>query len=161
MLPRASGYSTAIAQSGSDVVNPQNEEIISITGGEGGILDIESRAFTIPWPQSYLDVYTSVSLTATAAVESAIPASASSAGAEPFENIQLPALLPRGTPPTAFFTAERAIGPTPASTVGAPSPSSNEESAAVMDQRVTSGVLYSGFTTAAAAMVLEVFAPRR
>lgn len=139
----------ALAQSVSNVVDPQKGNIESITEGEDGIPDLDSQASAIPWPQSYIDAYASAIPNISAATTSAVlaPTQAPSPATQ-MENIQFPFL-----PPKASFTAERAVGPSSTGTQ-----TQGSDSAGIMDLKVTAGVLCLGFTMAAATMIVEIFA---
>lgn len=153
----------ALAQSHNDLANPLNKTTSSITKGKDGIPRVVSRLPAIPWPQSYVDAYNAQDASVTAATASGNLTLTSSTSASPTANIRLSEL-----PPTASITAEGATAPAPTSNSSTPSPNSGlpqstampeDPSAGVMDVRVSTGILCFGFTMAAAAMVLEIFAP--
>ncbi|KAL8723608.1 MAG: hypothetical protein Q9225_000150 [Loekoesia sp. 1 TL-2023] len=153
----------ALAQSHNDLANPLNKTITPITKGKDGIPGVVSRLPAIPWPQSYIQSYNAHDASATAATASGIPTLTSSTSASPIANVRVSEL-----PPTASITAEGATGPTPTSNSSTPGPNGGlpqstivpgDTNAGVMDVRISVGVLCFGFTMAAAAMVLEIFAP--
>lgn len=139
----------ALAQSVAGIANPENEHVVPIVKGADGIPELYATATAIPWPQSYIDAYERALPNGS---EVAAPdASSTSISISPTAtSYQIPA--PR---PEASFTAETSSGPTPTSTQ---SSSSDSNSAGVMDLKVTTGVLSLGFTMAAAATILGIFA---
>ncbi|KAL8646376.1 MAG: hypothetical protein Q9210_006178, partial [Variospora velana] len=118
-----------------------------ITRGKDGIPGVAAQISALPYPQSYIDAYKAAqsSLEAPAGAGALTAAFAGPPVPAVVGDVRLMAL-----PPTASFTAEAAVTPTPAPDSG--QPGSEGTSKGVMDVRITAGVLYMAFIMAAAAM---------